>query len=66
LIKLTRLDGSHLLLNCDLISHVEIGADTVIFLSNGESFVVKETGDDIETLVVQFKRRLYAVQTPGL
>jgi flagellar protein FlbD len=65
-INLTRLDGRQFLLNCDLISHVEIGADTVIFLSDGESFVVKETAAEIVTLVVQFKRRLYAVELPKL
>jgi len=62
LIKLTRLDDTQIMLNCDLISHVQIGTDTVVFMADGNSFVVKETSVEIENLIVQFKKRIYGIE----
>ena len=61
MIRLTRLDDSQVLLNIDLITHVQIGADTVVFLSTGESYVVKETAAQVEALVVQFRQRIFGI-----
>lgn len=58
MIKVTRLNGEEFLLNSDLIEIVDVTPDTVITLSTGHKYVVKE---DIETLiesVIDYKRMI--------
>jgi flagellar protein FlbD len=58
MIKLTRLNNSQILVNPDLIEHVELNTDTVVTLINGTSFIVKEHAEEILELIVEFKRSL--------
>ena len=58
MIKLTRLNNSEILLNPDLIEHVELNTDTVITLTNGMCFVVKENAEQIVQRIIAFKRNL--------
>lgn len=66
MIKLTRLNKSEILVNPDLIEHVELGADTVITLTTGTSFIVKEHADQILDLIIEFKRTLVQRLPPVL
>jgi flagellar protein FlbD len=59
MIKLTRLDNSDILINPDLIEHIELNTDSVISLTNGRSFVVRESSDDIQDRIIQFKRKCF-------
>jgi len=59
MIKLTRLNNTEILLNPDLIEHVELNTDTVVTLTNGSSFVVQEDSSQILARIVEFKRSLY-------
>lgn len=47
MITLTRLDGSTFYLNSDLIETIESTPDTVVTLTTGKKFVVRETGEEI-------------------
>jgi flagellar protein FlbD len=58
MIKLTRLNKSEFLLNADLIEHIELTTDTVVTLTNGASFVVKEQAEEILDRIVQFRKRM--------
>jgi flagellar protein FlbD len=58
MIQLTRLNHTEVMLNSELIEHIEIGADTVVRLTNGSSFVVRESAEQIVAKVVEFKRRV--------
>jgi len=58
MIKLTRLNKSEFLLNADLIEHIELTTDTVVTLTNGTSFVVKEQAEEILDRIVQFRKRM--------
>ncbi|MBM3801337.1 MAG: flagellar protein FlbD [Acidimicrobiia bacterium] len=58
MIQLTRLNQTEVMVNSELIEHIEIGADTVVRLTNGSSFVVRESAEQIMTKVVEFKRRI--------
>jgi flagellar protein FlbD len=58
MIKLTRLNNSEILLNPDLIEHVELNTDTVVTLTNGMSFVVKENAEEIVQRIIAFKRNI--------
>ena len=57
MIRLTRLDNSDVLINPDLIEHVEVNTDTVVTLTTGRSLVVKENSEEIQKRIVEFKRR---------
>ena len=63
-IKLTRLNHSEILVNSDLIEHIELTTDTVVVLANGTSFVVKENPEEILERIVHFKRRVYSGLIP--
>jgi flagellar protein FlbD len=55
-IRLTRLNGSSIALNSDLIKFVENAPDTVITLVNGEKMIVLETTVEVIHRVVEFRR----------
>jgi flagellar protein FlbD len=58
MIRLTRLNQTEVILNSDLIEHIEMGADTVVTLTNGSSFVVQENAEQILDKIVAFKGRI--------
>jgi flagellar protein FlbD len=62
MIAVTRLDGSAMWLNIDLIESVEPTPDTLISMSNGDKLYVLETPDVILERVIGFKRAIHAVR----
>lgn len=64
MIELTRLNHVPIVLNCDLIEHIEMTPDTVISLINGQKFMVLETANEIIELVKQYRRSIYFGQPP--
>jgi flagellar protein FlbD len=58
MIPVTRLDGTHLLVNSDQIEFVEATPDTVISLISDQKIIVREPPEEIINLVVAFRRRL--------
>jgi flagellar protein FlbD len=47
MIELTRLNGSPLVINCDLIKYAEAAPDTVLTLITGEKLVVLEACGEV-------------------
>jgi uncharacterized protein YlzI (FlbEa/FlbD family) len=67
-IELTRLNGSRLALNSDLIEYIESSPDTTLTLINGEKLVVREGSAQIIELALDYRARLIAEaarQCPG-
>ncbi len=58
MIRLTRLNRAPIVLNSDLIEHVDITPDTVIVLTTGQVFRVRESAEEVIALVVQFRRQI--------
>lgn len=58
LVRLSRFDGSEFYINADLIEIIEMTPDTVISLTNGRKFVVRQSADEVVSLVVDYKRRV--------
>lgn len=56
MIRLTRLNGSSIALNSDLIKFVENAPDTVITLINGEKMIVRESTEELIRKLVEFRR----------
>jgi flagellar protein FlbD len=58
MIHLTRLNQLPLVVNSDLIEHIEATPDTVIVLTNGQKILVLETPDEVVGRVINFRRAL--------
>lgn len=56
MIHLTRINHVPLVLNSDLIEHIETTPDTVVTLSTGQKIRVLESPDEIIKRVVAFRR----------
>jgi flagellar protein FlbD len=71
MIRLTRLNHVPLVLNSDLIEHIDVTPDTVITLTTGQILRVRETADEVVRLIVEFRRLIFATpeelaETPKL
>lgn len=60
MIRVTRLNSSPLILNSDLIEHIEATPDTVITLTTGQSVRVRESADEVVERIVAFRRDILA------
>lgn len=58
MIDLTRVNGTSFTLNSDLIEMIEEKPDTVISLTNGKKFIVKESRQDVKNLVKLYKKEI--------
>jgi flagellar protein FlbD len=58
MIELTRLNGSPLVVNCDLIKYVESSPDTTLTLVPGEKIVVRESCAIVIARVVAYRTHL--------
>ena len=56
MIFVTKLDGKPFLLNEQLIETVTETPDTVIVLSNGHSYIVRESMKELQTKILEYNR----------
>ena len=60
MIQVTRINRLPLVLNSDLIEHLESTPDTVISLTNGQKLVVLESVEEVVRRVIEFRRLIQA------
>ena len=58
MIRLTRINRVPLVLNSDLIEHIEVTPDTVIAMTSGQKFMVIESADEVINKVTEFRRSI--------
>jgi flagellar protein FlbD len=58
MITVTRLNRTPLIVNSDLIEHMDATPDTVITLTSGQKYMVLETTEEIVQKVISFRRSL--------
>lgn len=58
MIQLTRLNLASFYLNPDLIEHLEETPDTVITMTTGHRFVVREGAEEVVGRVMEYRRKL--------
>jgi flagellar protein FlbD len=58
MIRLTRLNHAALVVNCDLIEHIDMSPDTVLSMTTGQRITVLETADEVIGQVIEFRRQL--------
>jgi flagellar protein FlbD len=51
------------MVNADLIESVEPTPDTVITLVSGNKLIVRDSMDDIQQRIIEFKRKIYGPGT---
>ena len=56
MIPVTRLDGSSMLLNIDLIVTIEQTPDTLVSLTTGDRVLVRESPDELVVRITRYKR----------
>lgn len=61
MIHVTRINHLPLVLNADLIEHMESTPDTVISLTNGQKLVVLESVDEVVQRVIDYRRLTHLV-----
>lgn len=64
MIWLTRLNKVPLVLNSDMIEHIEVTPDTVITLTNGQICRVRESAEEVVSRIVAFRRRICDADGP--
>jgi flagellar protein FlbD len=58
MIELTRLNGTPIVLNSDLIKTAEASPDTMLTLINGEKLIVREDCAEVTERVLTYRARL--------
>ena len=56
MVTLTKLNGSTVVINAELIETLEATPDTIITLTNGKKFLVKEDTNEVARRVVEYRR----------
>jgi len=59
MIHLHKLNGDEFVLNAGLIEVIDTTPDTVITLSNGKKYIVKESAEEVINLAKAYKKEIY-------
>ena len=60
LINVTRINGMGFVINAEIIQTLEATPDTVITLTTGAKYIVKESCDEVIDKVVAYKRKIFS------
>lgn len=60
MITLTKLNDTPFVLNAELIKTVEETPDTVVTITTGNKYIVKEKASEVVDKVVQYKREIFS------
>ena len=60
MIEITKLNGTRILINPDLIEIIESTPDNVISLTTGRKIIVKESRQEINNLVKSYRKEISA------
>jgi flagellar protein FlbD len=65
MIPLTKLNNSSFVLNAELIKFIESTPDTMITLTTGDRFIVKEPSEEVIRRTIQYGRMLRRLVEPS-
>ena len=60
MIEVTKINGTKVLVNPDLIKVVEETPDTVVFFTTGRKIIIKESRQEIKNLVKSYRKEIFA------
>ena len=64
MINVTRLDGSKMMINVDLIQSLQATPDTVITFNTKERIMVRESVEEINKRILEYQRSVYGTVPP--
>ena len=59
MIALRRLNNQPIMVSAELIEQLESTPDTVITLTSGNKLIVRDTMEEIQAKIIDYKRRVY-------
>ena len=65
MIRLTRLNHAPMILNADLIEHIDMTPDTIVSLTSGQKYTVLESADEVVDRVILYRKKLLS-QDPAM
>jgi len=65
MINVTKLNGSSIVINTDLIELVEVTPDTLISLTTGRKIMVSETMEEIVRLALEYRLKSRSHPVPA-
>lgn len=65
MIAVTRLNGQQFMVNAELVELVESTPDTIVSLTTGKKFMVKETVEEVVARIIQYRRQVSPFFDPG-
>lgn len=60
MIEVTKINGTKVLVNPDLIEVVEETPDTVVFFTTGRKIIIKESRQEIKNLIKSYRKEIFA------
>jgi len=63
MVSVTRLDGSAIMLNVDLMVTIERTPDTLVWLTTGDRIFLRETPEEIVERVIRYKQTVVGAAT---
>ena len=60
MIEVTKINGTKVLVNPDLIEVVEETPDTVVFFTTGRKIIITESRQEIKNLVKSYRKEIFA------
>lgn len=63
MITVTRLDGSQLIVNAELIEFIEATPDTILSMTTGKKVVIVEPPEAVVQAVIAYKQKIHAGPT---
>ena len=61
MIDVTKMNGSKVTINSDLIETVEENPDTFLTLTTGKKIIIKESRQEVKNLVILYKRECNSI-----
>lgn len=58
MIRVTRINGVDFVINAELIEFIDCTPDTVITLTNGDKFIVRDSLDEVIDKVLAYRRAI--------
>lgn len=59
MIYVTKLNDKKIVINCEKIESIKSSPDTTIVMTNGKTFIVKDTVEYIIDRTIEFKNKSY-------
>ena len=61
MVQVTRFNKEEILINAELIEMIEATPDTVITMTTGKKFIVKETKEEMVDKIIKYRQRVLSI-----